>query len=240
MKRLVLACVFVLTGLLLAQARPEDGNRRWALYGGVGSSLQTISHNDYPGSVKQPGVGWNIHAEYYLPDVPFSVKVGYSREELALWHGEISTKLNQLNLGGRWHMLPSHYVVQPFAGVDAFFHLGSLNEQGSSESWVYRGNEWVKNYETSYSIRVPRFSVAPVIGVDMYLFSCVALQLGYGYAIGVDSHFDVYARNCLANKDYVTRAKGNRHVLSIGLKLNFPFSFSDSDTNNLIDWILRL
>ena len=63
MKRLVLACVFVLTGLLLVQARPEDGNRRWALYGGVGSSLQTISHNDYPGSVKQPGVGWNIHAE---------------------------------------------------------------------------------------------------------------------------------------------------------------------------------
>lgn len=240
MKRQVLACVFVLTGLLLAQAQPEGENRRWALYGGAGSSFQTISHNDYPGSVKQSGIGWSLHAEYYLPDEPFSIKAGYSCEKLTLWDENVGTSLNQLNLGGRWYMLPSHYLVQPFAGVDAFIHMGSLNEQGIFESWVYRGSEWVKDYENSYSIRAPRFSVAPVIGLDVYLFSCMALQLGYGYSIGLDSHFDVYVRNCQANRDYVIRSKGNRHVMSIGLKLNFPFRFSESDTNNLIDWILGL
>lgn len=137
-------------------------------------------------------------------------------------------------------MLPAHYIVQPFAGADAYFHIGSREEQGSVTSWGYRKGEWAKHYETAYSVRTPRFSFAPVVGVDVYLLSCVALQLAYGYHVGVDSRFEVNTKNCQTDRIYTTRTKGNRHTLSMGLKLTFPFSFSDSDTSSLIDWILGL
>ena len=240
MKRLVCILVLGLASMLYTHAQPDGSNLRWSIDGGINSSIQTISSNDYPGNIKQAGLGWSFHAEYYLPDLPISVKAGYDREELALGGGDVSAQLNQFSLGGRWYILPAHYIVQPFAGADAYFHIGSREEQGSVTSWGYRKGEWVKHYETAYSVRIPRFCFAPVVGVDVYLLSCVALQLAYGYHVGVDSRFEVNTKNCQTDRIYTTRTKGNRHTLSMGLKLTFPFSFSDSDTSSLIDWILGL
>lgn len=185
------------------------------------------------GSTSNSGLVTALHAEYCFPGSPFSVKAGYEHEEINMLHGDVSNSLSELMAGGRWYMAPNEWLFQPFLGGDVLYapgaDRGSCNMQSSSMGYTYR---------FSGVANMPRVSLGPVVGADIYVFSCVALQLTYSYRFGIDSKVSgVYTDNQSSHTTAAT-AHVNRHVLTMGLKVTFPFTFNRHDTNILLRSLL--
>ncbi len=236
MKRIALIFLFLIGWLLPGMAQADE-DRRWAVSFSGNFTMQVTGRNDYASSVNRSGAAWKLMAEYYLPHTPFLLKAGYDREERSAFNGNLSSMMDHLSLGGRY-CLPLNFPIRPYAGIDLLLNVGKVNDSGRIEEWSYRGNDWVNTLRRDYSIRNPRFSVAPVVGADIYFLSCLALQVEYGYRIGTSSHFTVNSVEPQSGRSYETRFKGNRHAFGIGVKVTFPFGISRGDMDSIWDWIL--
>ena len=51
--------------------------------------------------------------EYYIPYTRFSLKGGYTGEEIGLNPG-ISAPMSNLEIGGRYYFLPQRFAIQPY------------------------------------------------------------------------------------------------------------------------------
>ena len=182
MKRLITA--LLLTASMMASAQTNyDDPTRWAVDAQFGGAIPLIGHNDltgpgyFTGSTKGcHGTVNKLHAELYMPNTHFSVKGGYERERLSILSGDAETELKEMMLGGRWYPAPWIWNVQPFVGLDGYLNISSLNEHYSISS--------SEGYQRTTDIHQPRFSVAPVIGMDIFVFSHIAIQMEYGFRGG--------------------------------------------------------
>lgn len=93
-------------------------------------------------------------------------------------------------------------------------------------------------YERDYRVSSPLLSVAPSVGVDMYFFSCIALEVDYGFRLAVDGKTKVNTRYNGSDRLYATRSPMHRHAISVALKTTFPFAFTRDDFSGLIDSLL--
>lgn len=92
-------------------------------------------------------------------------------------------------------------------------------------------------YGRDCTLRLPRVSVAPTVGVDCYIFSSLALEFQYGFPLAIDGKAHV-ATTCNGRPDvYRMRSDMHRHNIQIGLKATFPFRFTSADGNNLFTLI---
>lgn len=237
MRKIATAIFFCLTVASLAQG--HDAPVRWAVDGQIGAGILTVGRNKaadnsfvVSNARQRDGMVTRLRGELYLPDAHFSLKGGYEHERLGMLSGDAETSFSELSIGGRYYPAPFHWAVQPFAGVDGFLNVGSIGENYSMKA--------SSGYCREMHIRQPRFSISPMAGADIYLFSHIALQVEYGYRLGIDSRMKaVSAYGANGRETFTTRSNLHRHTFSVGLKLTFPFRFTSKDGNRLIEGLIE-
>ena len=246
---------FLILALLLlvsvgASAQDDDDEaRRWAIDAQVGGNFvpSATANNTYVpkyrvGSTSNLGLLTKLHVEYYLSKTSFSIKAGYEREEVNFLKGDGGEELNQLMLGGRWYPAPSHWKVVPYVGADVLYALDAERgpfEMSSSMSWSYSQiSKMTYSYVAQGIAKAPRFSLGPIVGADIYLFSCVALKVEYGYRFGLDSPYRVTYTEDGGNRSSEYHGQQHRHVFSIGLKMTFPFRWTNEDWGGLLQGLI--
>lgn len=246
--------LFVLVLLLLVSMRvsaqgDDDDMRRWAIDAQIGGNFvpSTTSNNtDVPkyhsGSTARSGLLTQLHVEYYLPKTHFSLKAGYEREELNFLKGDGSQELNQLMFGGRWYPAPAHWKVAPYAGADVLYAFDADRgpfDMSSYMSWSYsQMSKKTYSYAAKGIVKAPRFSLGPIVGADIYLFSSVALKVEYGYRLGLGSPYRVTYTEDGSNHTSEYHGHLHRHVFSIGLKVTFPFHWTSNDWCGLLQGLI--
>lgn len=248
----MICMTFLLMGSVCVWAQSEDDNgRRWAIDGQLGgnmirnaASTDALVPQYRMGSTSNSGLITKLHMEYYLPKAPFSLKAGYEHEELHFLKGDGSCDLNQLMLGGRWYPAPAQWKVSPYVGVDVLYAFGADRgpfEMTSSMSWSANGlTENTYSYAVEGVAKAPRFSLGPVVGADIYLFSSVALQLEYSYRLGVDAPYRAHYTEGGSGRTTDYHGQMHRHALTVDLKLTFPFLWTCDDGYGLLNGLLDI
>ncbi len=247
----LITLVLLLFGGVVASAQITDGDgaRRWAIdaqIGGNFASSATSDNAEVPryrmGSTSQTGLLSKVHVEYYLPKSRFSLKAGYEHEELNILKGDGGGDLDQLMLGGRWYPAPSSWKVAPYVGADVLYAFSADRgpfQMSSHLSWSENGmSQTTYGYAAQGIAKAPRFSLGPIVGADIYLFSSVALQVEYGYRFGLDSPYRVHYTEEGSNRATEYHGQMHRHVFSIGLKVTFPFRWTSDDWGGLLQGLL--
>lgn len=226
---------------IFATVKAADGDevgRRWAFDVRLNPVCATVSTQSSNAAIDErkgwSGPNFSAHAEYYLPFSHFSLVGGYEDESLDFCGGEVYTSLSQLMFGSRYYPLPRSWFVQPYVGASAFFNVAGRDD---SSVMTVSGSE---NYTRDYMISRPVLSVAPSVGVDLYIFSSLALSFEYGYRMAIDGRVDIKStfpeRN---NATTAVHSRLHRQAFSVGLKVTFPFSFTNEDFMGLINSLLR-
>ena len=225
----------------LTAANDDDMPRRWAVITGMNLSCPTTADRDHNAAHDERAASFanplgNIMLEYYLPNDHFSVVGGYNAETLQWFSGDVSATLRNIVLGARYYPLSNGCAIQPYAALVTYTNVGTLNKKSYMGCNISNMAESY-SYERHYSISYPRFSVAPAIGLDCYLFSSLALEFQYGFPLAVNGKTNVSTTYNGKPETYDMRSNMHRHNIQIGLKLTFPFRFTSDDGNTLYKFI---
>lgn len=222
----------------------DDSQARWSIDAHIGGNATISAHRsggNAPlyriGSTNQTGMLTSLHAEYYVPNSQWSVKAGYEHEEISYLKGDANYDLNQLMVGGRWRPAPGDWWVQPYVGADVLWAIDA--EHDNLDGDVTMTQERYQ-YHIGGQMRMPRFSAGPVVGADVYIFSHIALQVQYGFRLGFGSHCHAAYTDNRGEGSTVYHGQIHRHVFSVGLKVDFPFHFTEGDSRGLLQGILDL
>lgn len=244
MLRLCVALCFAVAASALPASAQDDGARRaWAVDFQLGTNLMPHSQpngalvpSQRSSSTSSIGLLTKVHVErYFGQGSHFSVKAGYEHEEVNMLEGDYSSDFDELMLGGRWYPAPGRWAIQPYAGIDL---LWNLNRDRGDFEMASTSNDY--SYTATGHATMPRFSLGPVVGADIYLFSCIALQVEYGYRWGIDARAGAHYAESSSRRTEYHHAQPHRHALAIGVKVTFPFSFSRSDVNSLLDGLFDI
>lgn len=215
----------------------DDASRRWAVIASFNLSCPTTASHDQPQSfVEKAGTFGsamgNVMLEYYPRDNRFSIVGGYNAENIEWFSGNVSATMRNIAIGARYYPLNSNYVIQPYASLMTYTHVGSRHERNNM-SCIGDGHSYERNYDISY----PRLSIAPTIGFDCYIFSSLALELQYGFPLAIDGKTRINSTYDGQTTTYRMHSDMHRHNFQIGLKATFPFRFSTDDGNNIFKLI---
>lgn len=229
------------TNAVAANDDDDDMPRRCAVITGMNLSCPTTADRDHNAAHDERAASFanplgNIMLEYYLPNDHFSVVGGYNAEVLQWFSGDVSATLRNIVLGARCYPLSNGCAIQPYAALVTYTNVGTQNETGYIEA-SSSGMGTSYSYERHYSISYPRFSVAPAIGLDCYLFSSLALEFQYGFPLALNGKTSVSTTYNGQPETYGMRSNMHRHNIQIGLKLTFPFRFTSDDGNTLYKFI---
>lgn len=219
----------------------DDMPRRWAVITGMNLSCPTTANRDHNAAHDERAASFanplgNIMLEYYLPNDHFSVVGGYNAETLQWFSGDVSATLRNIVLGARYYPLSNGCAIQPYAALMTYTNVGTQNEQSYLSCNISNMAESY-SYERKYNISYPRFSVAPVVGFDCYIFSSLALEFQYGFPLAINGKTSVSTTYNGQPETYNMRSNMHRHNIQIGLKLTFPFRFTSDDGNTLYKFI---
>lgn len=226
---------------LFAANDDDEMSRRWAVITSMNLSCPTTAsvkqneaHNQKAASFGNP-LG-SIMLEYYLPNSHFSVVGGYNAEALEWYGSDISAIMRNIALGARYYPLSPSCAIQPYAALMTYTNVGTQNEQSYMSCNISNMAESY-SYERKYNISYPRFSVAPVVGFDCYIFSSLALEFQYGFPLAINGKTSVSTTFNGQPTIYDLRSNMHRHNIQIGLKATFPFRFTSDDGNTIIKCI---
>ena len=226
---------------LFAANDDDEMSRRWAVITSMNLSCPTTAsvkqndaHNQKAASFGNP-LG-SIMLEYYLPNNHFSVVGGYNAEALEWYGSDISAIMRNIAVGARYYPLSPSCAIQPYAALMTYTNVGTQNEQSYMSCNISNMAESY-SYERKYNISYPRFSVAPVVGFDCYIFSSLALEFQYGFPLAINGKTSVSTTFNGQPTIYDMRSNMHRHNIQIGLKATFPFRFTSDDGNTIIKCI---
>lgn len=226
---------------LFAANDDDETSRRWAVitsmnisYPTTASVKQNEAHTQKAASFGNP-LG-SIMLEYYLPNDRFSLVGGYNAEALEWYGSDISAIMRNIALGARYYPLSPSCAIQPYAALMTYTNVGTQNEQSYMSCNISNMAESY-SYERKYNISYPRFSVAPVVGFDCYIFSSLALEFQYGFPLAINGKTSVSTTFNGQPTIYGMRSNMHRHNIQIGLKATFPFRFTSDDGNTIIKCI---
>lgn len=220
-----------------AFAGDDDVSRRWAVIAGMNLSCPTTasverSPRDAGNIAAFASPQCNVMLEYYLPQQHFSLVGGYNAETVQWFGSEVDATMQNIVLGARYYPLSKHFALQPYAALMTYTNVAQRHEQHSMTAW--NGGD---GYGRDCTLRLPRVSIAPTVGVDCYIFSSLALEFQYGFPLAIDGKAHV-TTTCNGSPDvYRMRSDMHRHNIQIGLKATFPFRFTAADGNSLFTLI---
>ena len=119
-------------GVVLAQ-NLDDQERRWAISGSWGGNWPIVTKNTLSGKAVSAGHIHTLMLEYYIPYTRFSLKGGYTGEEIGLNPG-ISASMSNLEIGGRYYFLPQRFAIQPYGGLSTGWNLSPRRQEGMGSS----------------------------------------------------------------------------------------------------------
>ena len=236
----VLLAIALLLVALAVKAQDEPV-RTFAIDGQIGGAsspyVKTITKGQYL-IPERVGSGYGmiskLRLEYYLPYTPLSLKAGYEHEEWNFLDTNLGDDMAIFSLGGRCYPGRKLWFVQPYIGLDALY-----NFNGGSRvfSWELNNDRYGRVRYDGMA-HIPRFSLAPIAGVDLYLFSCIAIQLEYSCRMGFSKASVIQAKYNHLSEPFEIRLRPIRHGFNIGLKVTFPFHFTEKDGQKVVDGLL--
>ena len=224
-------------GVVLAQ-NLDDQERRWAISGSWGGNWPIVTKNTLSGKAVSAGHIHTLMLEYYIPYTRFSLKGGYTGEEIGLNPG-ISASMSNLEIGGQYYFLPQRFAIQPYGGLSTGWNLSPRRQEGMGSSSYYDPSrqEFRKDYDYRYRIKEPLFTVSPVVGADVYFLSCLALTLEYNFRMGIAGKISGEIEKTNSRGTGFVRSNGMRQTVSVGVKVNFPFTITQTDGNSILQWL---
>lgn len=131
-------------GVVLAQ-NLDDQERRWAISGSWGGNWPIVTKNTLSGKAVSAGHIHTLMLEYYIPYTRFSLKGGYTGEEIGLNPG-ISASMSNLEIGGRYYFLPQRFAIQPYGGLSTGWNLSPRRQEGWAVAviTILQGKSFVK------------------------------------------------------------------------------------------------
>ena len=235
----VAVLIFVLCVVASDMRAQDDVTRRWAFDIRISPVKPVVSLNETPSNQYDPirsggGPNFSAHLEYFIPHTGFSLVGGYDQETMDFFAGDVSAELSQIMFGGRWYFLSPGSPLQPYLGAGTYWNVTGRKSSGTMSM---SGSQ---NYERNYRVSCPLLSVAPSVGLDVYFFSCLAVELDYGFRFAIDGRTTTETKYNGDGQTYAVRSPMHRHAFSAGLKASFPFRFTGSDFSGLLDSILGI
>jgi len=206
----------------------DDAARAFGIDGQIGGAASPHVRTTTNGAYAIPekvGSGYGmlskLRVEYYLPNTPLSLKAGYEHEEWNFLDTNLGDDMAIFSLGGRCYPGRKSWFVQPYIGLDALYNFNGGSRVFSREL----NNDRYGRVRYDGMAHIPRFSLAPIAGVDLYLFSCIAIQLEYSCRMGFSKASVIQAKYNHLSEPFEIRLRPIRHGFNIGLKVTFPFHF---------------
>lgn len=226
--RWIWGCLLALCPLAGLQAQfytgDDEGRARWGLEYTGGVMVKPLLQEN-PQQVSTGRGSWHtVRGEYFLPK-KWSIQAGYVKTVLD--YGQTDRTMEGISVGARRYFAPDTWIVQPHVGAAWQFNWGDRREERVS-GWESGGQSVVVR-QTAVN---PRVAFVPSVGLDVYLFSSVALVVRYELGVGIDSHTRIEA-NGNDGTSFRLRDKGLYHGLSLGVKLTFPMHFSERDLHSV-------
>ena len=233
--------MFLTLFMSLTVKAQDDAARTFGIDGQIGGAASPHVRTATNGAYTIPekvGSGYGmlskLRVEYYLPNTPLSLKAGYEHEEWNFLDTSLGDDMAIFSLGGRCYPGRKSWFVQPYIGLDALY-----NFNGGSRvfSWELNNDRYGRVRYDGMA-HIPRFSLAPIAGVDLYLFSCIAIQLEYSCRMGFSKASVIQAKYNHLSEPFEIRLRPIRHGFNIGLKVTFPFHFTEKDGQKVVDGLL--
>jgi hypothetical protein len=219
----------------------DDAARAFGIDGQIGGAASPHVRTTTNGAYAIPekvGSGYGmlskLRVEYYLPNTPLSLKAGYEHEEWNFLDTNLGDDMAIFSLGGRCYPGRKSWFVQPYIGLDALYNFNGGSRVFSREL----NNNRYGRVRYDGMAHIPRFSLAPIAGVDLYLFSCIAIQLEYSCRMGFSKASVIQAKYNHLSEPFEIRLRPIRHGFNIGLKVTFPFHFTEKDGQKVVDGLL--
>ena len=132
-----------------------------------------------------------------------------------------------LEAGAKYYPLPSKWIVQPYVGATVMTNVLNLTTQRGTKH--FRSNIGTGGSATvaDYEVQCPAVSLSPKVGVDLHLLRDLSLTFAADYRWGLYGKSRATARfseGALIGQSQNMDCRIDRTVLSIGLKLDFPFN----------------
>lgn len=227
----------------LAVKAQDDAVRTFAIDGQIGGAtsphVQTTSNSAYAIPEKigaGNGMLSKLRVEYYLPNTPLSLKAGYEHEEWNFLDTNLGNDMAIFSLGGRCYPGRKMWSVQPYIGLDALYNFKGGSKAFSRE---IDSNRYGRVRYDGMA-HIPHFNIAPIVGVDLYLFTSIALQLEYSCRLGFSKASVFEAKYAHLPEPFDVRLRPIRHGFNVGLKVVFPFRFTVGDGVNLVGGVLDI
>lgn len=200
-----------------------DNERKWALsFTGSPFVRPVLTRNLSNHSVRHGFNAFTLTGEYYLPK-KWSAEAGYFRTKID--YGGHSRTMEGIQLGMRRYFLNEFFFIKPYVAALTQFNWGQHIEKSYVLYNTYMNSQYTRN---------PVIIFSPVVGAEFYLLSPVAFVIRYSFNMGIHSKtiIDVLPENKLA---YSLQDKGMYQNLELGIKITFPFRFSDNKQRALIN-----
>lgn len=217
----LLGCVLLIISVIHVYA--QDDKRTWSLsFTGSPFVRPVLTRNLSDHSVGHGFNAFTVTGEYYLPK-KWSAEAGYFRTEID--YGGNSRTMEGIQLGIRRYFLDEFFFIKPYVAAVTQFNWGRHIEKSYVLYNKYLNSQYTRN---------PVVIFSPVVGAEVYLFSPVAFVIRYSFNMGIHSKtiIDVLPENRLA---YSLQDKGMYQNLELGIKITFPFRFSDDKQRALIN-----
>lgn len=218
---------FALLPVCIIQAQSDES--RWAIHytTNILTSPMPASHS---ASVPNNGEfgGFSVMGEYDFAE-KWAAELGYFLTEVN-YNRQVRT-MEGLQCGVKRYFLNERIFFQPYLSV-----RGQVNWRRRFEQVGERMND---SYIVEHRYRNPLISFAPGVGADIYLFSSVALTIRYDFMMGIDSRTTIEGRT-QDNPSFYYHDKGVYHQLGLGVKVTFPFHFSEQDGESLLYLLLDM
>ena len=218
---------FALLPVCIIQAQSDES--RWAIHytTNILTSPMPASHS---ASVPNNGDfgGFSVMGEYDFAE-KWAAELGYFLTEVN-YNRQVRT-MEGLQCGVKRYFLNERIFFQPYLSV-----RGQVNWRRRFEQVGERMND---SYIVEHRYRNPLISFAPGVGADIYLFSSVALTIRYDFMMGIDSRTTIEGRT-QDNPSFYYHDKGVYHQLGLGVKVTFPFHFSEQDGESLLYLLLDM
>ncbi len=205
----MLSCVSIM--------RAQPGKRLWTVsYTGSPLIRPVATSNPEGVLMGRRSEHFSLVGEYYFSP-KWSAEVGYFRTNIDYGHRERT--MEGLDWGVKRYFLDEHLFFQPYISAKGQFNWGRRFEWNNTAYEGFTGSSYMRN---------PFMSVGPGVGADFYLFSSLAFVVRYNFMMGIHSktRVNVHAEN---DRPFRYEDRGMYHNLELGLKVTFPFHFSEED-----------
>lgn len=226
MKKLRAVALAFLLVFVVQGVSAQNENRRWAFEGQIGPTFIPNKSGVRDVFGVDNGVNSYVGVEYFIPWTHFSTRVGYKKDELNLAGQLVQAEYSQVSLGGRWYPGKEEWFVQPHVGLGV--NVKTSDDSTSHISGFINGLA----FDYSSTIKSPAISFSPSVGFDFYVLTSLAFTMNYSYDVGLCSRYKIHD-SLDPSAPLVAKGNLNHGTLNFGVKLTFPFHFTDIDGRNL-------